>query len=178
MLNSPASVDPTGKWAKELSKYTSKRKKTDDDHAEMSRIKWFSSLAAYYTPDDGICLPANMMFACLQEGAKQIRRGKDIERGVVMDITKKIKLEYDGPKDIEKLWKKKAFVDTRVAGVNNSKIMVTRAIFSEWSVKAGIMVNEQIIDADDVKQILINAGKVGGIGTYRKFYGRFKVDFN
>ena len=55
MMHSPKTVNPLHPLALELKKYTSKRKKTEDDLMKISELEWEAGL--YYDETNGLHIP-------------------------------------------------------------------------------------------------------------------------
>ncbi len=164
-------VNPLDEFKKEQSKYTSKRKKTDEDHAEISRLDWY---AAIYTDADGrVIVPAEMLEAAIVDGAKKSKLGKQFKAAVL--IPDAARLIYDGPKKIDKLWADGRFTDMRIVRIKTSKIVRTRPIFQAWEVGFDLLFEPSIVDLDSVKKAIEDAGMQCGIGDYRPRYGRFEL---
>jgi hypothetical protein len=58
-----------------------------------------------------------------------------------------------------------------------AKIMRYRPIFRNWSLSATVVVNEDVVNINEVKKALIDAGSLIGLGDYRPRFGRFNVEF-
>jgi hypothetical protein len=58
-----------------------------------------------------------------------------------------------------------------------AKIMRYRPIFRNWSLSATVMVNEDVVNLNEVKKALVDAGNLIGLGDYRPRFGRFDVEF-
>lgn len=179
MINGPATIDPIGKWAKALSAVTSKRKKTEEDHEAISKIQWHAALDGYFDESKNqLFMPAESIFATIQGSAKMQRLGKQIERGLIVDFSEKAYIKFpDSGKSLEKIFAKKQYVDRRPVGIGTSKVMATRPIFEEWEFKAKLFFDPKLLDVDVIQELITNAGKYVGLGTYRKFYGRYSVEF-
>jgi hypothetical protein len=58
-----------------------------------------------------------------------------------------------------------------------AKIMRYRPIFRNWSLSATVVVNEDVVNINEVKKALVDAGALIGLGDYRPRFGRFNVEF-
>src|SRR5690606_20623198 len=118
---------------------------------------------------------------CIEEGAKIIKKGAAIKRGVFV-LETELPLRYNGPRTPKELYRAKTFVDTRTAGTNNSRIVRTRPIFAPpWSFQATLMYDPQIINEKDLRQCVEHAGNFCGLGDYRPYpsggtYGKFRIE--
>lgn len=165
-------ANPLDKWARASKKVSAKRKKTDEDIEELARLDFMGSL--YWDEENGVHIPAEAIEACIRDGAKKNKRGKDIQSGVFCN-SNVASLQYEGPKEPQKLFDK-GFFDTRAVSVNRSKVMRTRPRFNKWSCTFTLSVNTSVIDPEDVLAALEDAGAIKGLCDYRPRYGRFVVD--
>lgn len=162
--------DPYTKAVKEL---TAKRsRKTEDDKLEIDRLSFAGAL--YWSDEVGPYLPAENIFRCLMEAGALTRSGKKIERGVIFPETQAA-LEYDGPRDIDSLWGngQSAFVDRRMVAVQRQRIPRVRPIFRGWSCGIDVEIDTAVIDLEEFEGIAEKAGRMIGVGDFRRFYGKF-----
>lgn len=164
--------DPYTRAIKEL---TAKRtRKTEEDKQEIDRLSFAGGL--YWDEEIGPYLPAENIFRCLMEAGALTRSGKKIERGVVFLASRAV-LEYQGPRDIESLWgedpAKSRYVDRRMVAVQRQRIPRVRPIFPQWSAVLPVEIDPSVIDPEEFEQIVAKAGKMIGLGDYRRFYGKF-----
>ena len=167
-------ADEQDPYVKAIKKLTAKKtKKTEDDNLEIARLKFAGGL--YHDPELGPYLPAENIFRCLMEAGSLTRSGKKIERGVIFESTR-ARLEYDGPRDIDSLWNggDSPFIDRRMVVVSRQRIPQTRPIFPNWAASIGVEIDLQVLDPDEFEDIVAKAGKLIGIGDYRRFYGKFE----
>lgn len=168
-------ADPQNFFTREIAKLTAKRtRKTEEDTHEIDRLSFIGSL--YYSEEIGPYLPAENIFRSLQEAASLTRSGKKIERGVLFK-TVQAPLEYPGPRDPVELWGdgRTQWVDRRIVAVQRQRIVRVRPIFREWSAEVGVILNNEVLDVDEFIDIAEKAGKLIGIGDYRRFFGRFNT---
>ena len=90
-------LDPTTRAVAEIS---SKRKKTEADHLELARREFEGGL---YLGENGPMIPAANMLRCVEDGARRVRKGKDVNRGIV-PLEDYADLDYAGPRDVDTLW--------------------------------------------------------------------------
>jgi hypothetical protein len=84
-------------------------------------------------------------------------------------------IEYDGPRDIENMWKARRFLDVRDANASGRRIMAARAVFRDWRLVFEAMFAPEIINERDIRMFAEMAGRMIGVGTYRRLFGRFSV---
>ncbi len=172
MMQSDKLADPIGDDAKELKKFSGKRKKTDDDHEAMKRIEWGANL---YTDNKGVIIvPSQNIFRMIVEAARLSKKGKDVERGCMIMINEN-PLYYDGPKSLRALYENARFVDRRTVVVSRSRVMRTRPIFPTWSLPFTVNYDPDVIDMNELDGFVETAGKYIGLGNYRPRFGRFEV---
>lgn len=160
---------------KERAKYTGIRKKTDADELAIQRLDWLGGL--YFDDQLGPYMPSDNIEAAIVEGAKLSKGGRDVKRGVIV-LQDRVPLEYDGPRDIEGLYRDGAspFVDAR--GVRNqaSRVIRCRPIFLRWALTFDVSFDKNCIkDADTLIGFIRDAGLYCGLGDYRPKFGRFKI---
>lgn len=150
-----------------------KRKKSDDDYLWLMESEWSASM--YHDDDLGPYLPALNLEGCIAEAGKIHRLGKTIKQAVQV-VTDRAKLEYDGPRKKEAMWKAERFRDVRGVSVMGKKVMRCRPIFLNWATEFDIEYMEDVLDRDDLIRIIEEAGRRIGVGTYRPRFGRFAVE--
>ena len=172
-------ADPMDSFTQALSVVTGKRKKTLDDHMEIAHIEFLGGLytsPAINWPLNGTkatpALPAWNVLRCLQDGGARQKRGKDVPRGVY-PLAEFATLTYDGPDTPAKLWADGGFALRKSVGVQRSRTMRTRPLFSEWQAELPIEVDDTIFDLHTLQAIWRDAGLYAGLGDMRPVYGRF-----
>jgi hypothetical protein len=164
-------ADPLDEIVRSISAISKKRNKTEADHLEIARLEFLGGL---YTNGNGPCLPAWNILRCLQDGAKRHKRGVDVLRGVY-PLSEHADLHYDGDKerDPAKMWKAGTFSLRKTVGIQRSRTMRTRPMFTEWSAELNVEVDPIVFDLDTLANCWKDAGKYAGIGEMRPVYGRF-----
>ena len=174
MSNSLAVMRP-GAIGARLKELTKLRRRTEADESELRRLKFM--MALYYDPKLGPYIPGYNLWVCLRNGAQFSKKGRDVERGVVI-VQEKLVLEFDGPRDPEALFSDGRFTDIRPVRVGGkSMIEGCRPIFSEWKLRATISINDQFANVSDIRKALEISGLTEGLGDWRKRFGRFDVQF-
>lgn len=171
LMHSDRLSDPLNPYSKALKAFSSKRTKTDDDHAQMARVEWEGG--AYHDPTIGPYIPAANVHRSLVEGARLTKRGRHVERGLVPAGDGLLPLLYDGPRDLEGLYADGRFVSRMSAGVNAARVMRTRPIFPSWSLEMEAIVDPGQLDLEEISTIAEQAGSMVGICDFRPRYGRF-----
>lgn len=163
-------ADPLDDYARRISPVARKTRKTEADHLELARLEFFGGM---YIDENGPCIPAWNVLRCLQEGAKRIRRGPDVLRGVA-PLVETVSLAYEGSRDPEILWKEGGFSLRKSVGINGrSRTIRTRPIFIDWSASMPVEVDPNIFDPDTLAECWRLAGRYVGLGEMRPIHGKF-----
>lgn len=172
-------ADPLDDYTRAIAEYSSKRKKTVDDHQEMARLEFLGGL---YTepplsyPLNGsapvVALPAWNILRCLQDGGRRHKRGVDVPRGIY-PLAETVPIQFEGPEEPEELWKDGGFHLRKSVGVQRSRMMRTRPLFADWQAELPIEVDAKVFDLHTLKVIWKDAGTYAGLGDMRPVYGRF-----
>jgi hypothetical protein len=166
-------ADPLDKVTQELAKLTSKRKKTEDDHALIADVEWRGGL---YWDEGGAYIPTENLVACLREAATAWKLGESVRRAVI-PIEAQVPLVYEGPKTLDALAKRPEFrLRKAVKNTGGGTIVRTRPRFLKWSLAFEVEVDESELSLEDFGRIAERAGRLVGLGDARKIgYGRFTV---
>ena len=171
MIKSDRSVNPFDPGTQALKALTGKKKKTEDDIADIARVEWMVSL---YDEQEDIFIPGFNLFACMRDAGKLRKMGTTIKRAVIVQDDR-VALQFDGPKKPADLFKDKAFVDIRSVGVSGKRVQRCRPLFKDWRLQFTVLYEESAIQRSDLDRILQDAGPMIGLGDYRPRFGRFEV---
>ena len=171
IMHSCKCVNPLHPISIEMKKYTSKRKKTEDDLIAISNLEW--DAGAYWEDSvGGLYIPAENVEATIQNGAKAIKKGKDIEK--YCDVTDLyIPFNYYEKLSKAELIARPEYRDVRVMTVQRSKILRTRPRFDKWSITFDLRYDETKIDINTIAQSIEYAGSYVGLCDSRPKYGKF-----
>lgn len=174
LMHSNQSVNPRLPLVQEMKALNKKRNKTDEDMDRISRIEW--ELGMYHDAEIGPYLPSFVILACLRDAAKKTKQGKLIVEAVWMDEMK-VKLDYDGPRDMDGLYDG-GFFDLRPVRNPATRATVNRArpLFPSWSINFSLNYDAEVLDRADLARIVETAGRRIGVGDYRPTYGRFEAE--
>lgn len=168
--------NPLDPWAKEIKKYSGKKPKVDDDHIAMMEAEYKGSLYLFDDdagahPYDGKFpyWPADNLHACIKTQAKTRRLGKAIDSAVIFHDGR---LEAEIPKTRNELWEDDS---VRLVKATGRGTMCCRPKFNDWSVTFCLQYLEAKINADELKQIIVDAGKYIGLSDWPRRYGLFTV---
>ena len=164
-------LHPATKAHKEL---TSIRKKSDEVHEAIAKSEFIGG--CYWSEDVGFYIPGANLDATFLAGAKLSRLGTHWKRGALV-VTDKAKLIFDGPKNPEKLLEVADFVDCRGVKVGAAKIMRYRPVFRDWAVEADVAINTDVLNINEAKKSIEDAGALIGTCEYRPRFGRFGVSY-
>lgn len=126
---------------------------------------------AFHDSELGFYLPSDMVEGCLREAGKNIKSGRGtLKKTVLASVfckSEKIKLEYE-----------KKSVDSRfsIHPSTRNGVMCNRMRFDDWSVEFELEFDDERVDAANLKELLVEGGKVIGMGSYRPKFGRYKLD--
>ena len=169
-------ADPEAEINERLKPIQSKRGKSPEDRAELARLEWLGGL--YWDEEAGPVIPEQNIVAMLVEGARLNKKGKDVEAFV--NVTEPfVKVDYKGPREIEKMWEAKMF-DRRLVSSNGKpggpKVVRHRPLFQPgWELKFTIAMDDDL-DPKDVVEAMRQAGKRIGLCERKKFrWGRFET---
>jgi hypothetical protein len=164
-------ADPVCEAAQLLSRLSSKRKKTLDDHKELSKAEWYGSL---YVDDKGApCLPGEVLEAALCEGARKYKLGKVAKGGII--VADNAPLIYDGPKTADGLWKAGGHVKRAGVRVQQARVIRTRPIFPQWECEFTATWDPSLVKDEDQLMEIAHAAGMSGVGDWRPKFGRFEV---
>lgn len=163
--------NPLDPIVKEIKKVSNKRAKTDADLEEMSRLEWYGGL---YLKDGAPCLPGEVIEAHLIDSAKKVRRGPAVKAGLFCDGD--FPLAYEGPEDIDELWKDENFRIVVGVRVQRNRVLRTRPIFKNWRCAFTISFNDTLLDEADIRNMLYLGGEQIGLCDWRPKFGRYLLD--
>lgn len=163
-------ADPLDPVTRSVAEISGKRKKTEADHLELARREFEGGLYLY---ENGPGIPSGNMLRCIEDGARRIRKGKDVNRGIV-PLEDYADLDYSGPRDVDSLWQEGYWLRKGV-GVGTSRVIRTRACFKDWQLSLAIEVDPEIWDIHQLSEVCGLAGKYAGLGDMRPIHGRCTI---
>lgn len=172
MMHNVRLANPFDDHTKAIKAISGKRKKTEDDLAELARLEWHGGL--YNEPDLGVYMPGYNIFAAVRDAGALHKLKTAFKRGALIQEDK-IKLEYEGPAKVEALFCDKRFVDIRSVVVGTSKVMRCRPMFPSWALRFTVMFEESVLQQSEIDLLVASAGAMIGLGDYRPRFGRFEV---
>lgn len=172
LMHSDRFANPLDKATKAHKELTGKRKKTDADHEAIAKSEWMGSL--YYNESVGPYIPGQNLDATLQEAAKLQKLGKKFKQAVMV-LENEIPLQYKGPREPEALFDA-GFVDVRGVKVAMAKLMRCRPKFNEWAAEFTVAYNEDVLNGEEVRKAIADAGALIGVCDYRPRFGKFAAE--
>lgn len=177
LMHSDRFANPLDEATKCHKVLTSKRKKLDEDHADIAKSEWLGSL--YHDAEIGPFVPGQNIKSALVGAAKIQRLGASFKRAVLV-LDDRCKLDYTGPREPEAIFSNPRFVDSRSVVVGTSRLIRYRPKFDAWTTTVQIMYSPEMIERDDVIRAAENAGLFVGLCDYRPekggSFGRFTVE--
>ena len=165
LMHAPTTIDPTSADAQWISELSKKRGKDTDDITELSRREWMVNA---YRMAGRLYYPIDNIHSCLYAAAKRFKEGPVF---VGSFIVQDCEFVCDMPADFNEAWKisndpddERSWVDRRPVKVGTSRLMRTRPIFKEWSMKVSFMTT---VDVGQWERWLETAGTSIGLGDYR-----------
>lgn len=171
LMHSGRLADPLDEITRNLSKMTSKRMKTAADHEEIARIEWYGGL---WLSGGQPCIPPEAIEASFIAAARARKRSKQARAGLM--VMGPSLLDYEGPRDLDELWKDPAFQLRRAVRVGNARTIRTRPHFTTWRAETAVTFVPTLLDRGDIMDLFAVAGAQEGIGDWRPKYGRFTVE--
>lgn len=164
-------ADPLNPIAREMKRVSGKRAKTEADYEQLAKLEFIGGL---YLSNGVPCIPGEVLEAGFVQAAKKSRRGQQAKAGVISDGF--WNLEYDGPRDIEGLWKDERFRLSVGVRVQQNRVIRTRPIFREWSADVSIDFLPDQLSRQEVVETARVMGRLIGLGDWRPKFGRFTVE--
>lgn len=184
IMNNCIGLDVLHPLVKEINAINKKRTKTEDDVRSRDWLQYQSSL--YIDKKIGPYIPAQNIEACLRDGGKKTKEGKNIQAAVFVstekfavlldDGTYAIPLDYDGPRNANKLYEDPAFILRARVVQARMGLMKVRPRFINWSVRFALEYDEGVIGKSALDVAATNAGSLIGLCDFRPKYGRFQSE--
>ena len=175
VMHNPRMIDPEDEIVRAIKELTAKgSKQTDADRQQVARLEWFGGV--YHDPEIGVYVPAWNVVKCINRGAVVTKNGKDVLRSLSV-LTDRVPLQYDGPRDLAKLYDSPEFRLRKEVGVGQKKVMRVRPIFRRWSLSLEAELIEDLMNPGDLLRVTETAGLSEGLGDARALgYGRFGAE--
>jgi hypothetical protein len=162
------------------------RKKQDEDklsrlESEMSRNDWEAS--AYFNDETKtFFLPDTVIIACIRSGATAAKRGRDIDRAVIVNETDIPLGDVTQHKSLDAYYADKSFClsgPAKIPPKTGALIWKTRCMMpTGWTLEFTLDFEESMIERNTLIEAMKTAGAMCGIGGWRPKFGRFLVETN
>lgn len=172
IMHNGQTADPMNKFSRAMKEISGKRKKTDEDYAEMSRIEWHAGL--YVNKDQKLILPAACLEAAIYDGAKKSKLGKAFKSAVFVEEDASLDIGRKYGK-ADELFSDEQYRDIRGVRISQSRVMRTRPIFYQWGCSFAVSFDDEQVNQKDVERAICDAGSKSGVGDFRPRYGRFEI---
>ena len=169
-------ADPTNPYTREIKEITNKgsKKLKDSDYQNRDRLEWEAGV--YWDDECGLHVPTDNIERCIQLGAQKSRIGKDVQAACFVS-EEVVPLNYEGPKDKEKLSKDVRFAIRKGVKVKQARIIRIRPMIpTGWSITFSVEYDESILNDQDLVKAMQDAGALVGLGDWRPKFGRFTVE--
>lgn len=169
LMHNAQLADPDNEIVRAIAEINSKAKKTKEDRLERERLEFIGGL---YMSDTGPAVPSLNIRKCWVDAGKASRLGTAIERGVLFPEIS-IPIEYgDGQRDVEGLWANPAhhcreIVNLNPGRKNGGRGPRMRPMFYPWALTVPVQLITSMIDVEQFKQVVEQAGLIEGLGDGR-----------
>jgi hypothetical protein len=168
-------ADPDDEYVRAIKELTAKKgnTRTDADNAEIAKLEWFGGV--YHDPDAGLYIPTWNVIRCFEQAGKITKKGTAVIRALSA-VSDKVPLQYDGPRDLAKLWAMPEYRLRKMVGVKGGRVPRMRPIFRRWSIEMEAEFMEDVLNPAEFERIAEQAGRSEGLCNARKLgYGRFQA---
>jgi len=187
-MSNPQTVSISNPYAVRSRKLTAAlkaaKRKGDEDRLvalELEQRRNDFESSAYFD-NQGFFLPDTVILACLKEAARTLRKGKDIDRAVLLsDDTIRIHNRTSIPfTSIDAVFENPAFrleTPCRVPPKTGVLIWKCRCMMpTGWSITFSVEYSEDLIVDKTLVDISSLAGALVGLGGWRPKFGRFSSE--
>lgn len=172
--------NPLDEHTQKLKALHGKRKKTEEDLVSIMAVE--ARGACWETETGLLGVPSAAVWRCLFDAAKAFRMGQDIKRALIFSDVVEPLLVNDQEMSCDDflggvgddLGKR---IDYRPVRVQTSRVMRARPLIpTGWKTTHRFELLTDIIDPGDLDNIIIRAGRLGGLGDWRPTYGTFTTE--
>jgi hypothetical protein len=177
LLANRQAADPLSPWFKIFKQFRAKRTKTEDDYLKNDENMFQAHL--YVHPETKrLYIPVLNVHQLLIDGGAKNKKKDIVKGGVFFDEQFGFELQYDGPKDIEKLQADPRFRLRRLVpgSTGGASPVVYPLLPTGWKLPIVGKFDESVLEDEDMTTILDSAGMRVGLGGWHPMFGRFKVE--
>ena len=174
LLANRQAADPLNPWFKVFKQYRAKRTKTEDDYLKNDENMFLSHM--YVHPDHNRpYIPVLNVHQLLIDGGAKNKKKGDVKGAVYMNDPHGFHLEYDGPKEIEKLQADKRFRLRRLvpSKTGGASPVVYPMLPTGWELNIDLEFDDSVLEDEDMVTINESAGSRVGLGGWHPMFGRF-----
>lgn len=172
LLGNGIAADPLDPRVKLRAPLKKKSQKTDADHKELARIDW--DLALYLNKDGAIILPAPNFNASIIEGARGFKKGKKAAAGVV--VVNDAPLDFpDKRKSLDALYEMGRYTYRRMISSSRGRVACVSPRFDEWRATFQILFDDEVCDAQTLRDWIMKGGRESGVGAFRRYFGKYRL---
>lgn len=146
-------------------------KKTDAVLLALARLEFEGGL---YMDGNGPCVPTWNVKKCFMNAGALSKLKQHVKRGFA-PLEPYASLEYEGPRDVDAMWKSEQFADIRTVRVTTSRVNRCRPRFDEWALEFAADLADDVMNVDTFAGVAEKAGRLVGLGDYNERFGRFTV---
>jgi len=155
-----------------------RKKQAEERMQELAKEQQQNDFAASaYWQDGGFYLPDTVIIACLKQAAQGMKKGKDIDRSVIMTETEAPIKTLASFKTLESAFADKRYVLTcpcKIPPRTGALTFKARCMMpTGWQVEFSLEFDEKDLPAKVVEEINETAGLRVGVGGWRPKFGRF-----
>lgn len=187
IMSNPQMIDPDNKFTRRASELQAELKSIKKDNfaarevkrREIEKNEWMGSI--YWSEEGGgIYLPGEMIQACIKEGAKKNKLGKQIDSAFQPIEDAAVEVGKRLPKTLEELYKFPEFSFRKAVKIpprTGAMVMKVRPMVPRpWTATFVVEFDETVLSKDQVIKSIIDAGTYVGVGNWRPKFGRFTVE--
>jgi hypothetical protein len=188
--------DPMNPITQSLKKISSKRTKAERDFLLMSQLELLGGVYPEHdltvanddfgyevtdedvmlTGDWGNCtIPDYVVEATIVNGAKKKKKGPKFKAGMRV-LNSPIILVNEKPLNVSEVLTNRKYKLISKVAIGTSSIMRTRPLFPNWQVNFDCLIDDEVLDAEDLKGAIEDAGKLVGVGDWRPRFGTFTLE--
>jgi hypothetical protein len=188
--------DPMNPITQSIKKISSKRAKAERDFLLMSQLELLGGVYPEHdltvgnddfgyevtdedvklTGDWGNCMiPDYVVEATIVNGAKKKKKGPKFKAGMRV-LNSPVILVNEEPLNVSEVLTNRKYKLISKVAIGTSSIMRTRPLFPNWQANFNCLIDDEVLDAEDLKGAIEDAGKLVGVGDWRPRFGTFTLE--
>ena len=176
LQNNPRGINPTDPLGKADAVANKKFKASKTDENFIAQCQTGIALRIFWDDELGIYVPTRWVTAQIAKHSfKKCKISKDNARAAVFTLEDKVKLTYDGMKNVKTMQDvthNTNFQTLIFQKIGPNKVPKAMPIFHKWSFELELEYDNEIIDLEQLTGILEYGAKYNGFGDFRPTYGR------